>query len=608
MSWLKRNWVGAIGAALLAAVLVFGLPSLTSTPALNGNESWYSASIWSVLHGHGYEPHLLSGSGLYDGIPDYWASRLAVIPNLLGELVLPRTLGFGRIVVFLLGLVALWLFWLGMRRVVGTQLGILATAAFAATWGYFSVSHSFEWDMHVLLTMCGLLALLAQGPPSIRIAAIAGVILGLGLDYANSIPAAIPGVALLCAWEPARRWERLGALAAGVAAGVFAYVLLHFAPSFNFAEASDQFDLLFRPIGYGTVPAVDALKELSLGPLLDERDRYTGALYGVWQPILITLALGGFAAAITMLRTLVTESRWLPIVGFAGLAVIAAAPILGGTPHTELRDLMMPLIGAGTVLAVIVAVDTLRTERPYPTEAVPAILLIGLLLGWTLMVGFKTVAYALYGVPFAVGAFAAVLPLLSPPPLRTVVPVAGLVAATIASSLHVASEIRNAPPEAALDGEASEVAREVVPEGKTVMGELIYWWLYEDERFRTNISIWLQEWDHPDEPFSTTFHRLCPDYVLLDDVWLNRYNQAEGEGRLFPNVAPTDPAERDRLESLLRDEYVVVEEIEVDERTLTFWRRRASDCPQPGETASASRVADRSSSGLSAANTTSKTS
>ena len=608
MSWLKRNWAGALGAALLAGVLLLSVTSLRTVPALNGNESWYSASIWSFLNGHGYEPYLLSGSGLYDGTPDYWASRLAVLPNLTAEVVLPTTLTVGRGVIFAAGLVALAIFWAGMRRIVGAQIGLIATAALGATWGFFSVTHSFEWDGLIVLTMCAILALLAAGPPSLWTAAILGLILGIGLDYANSVPAAFPGVLLLCAWEPERRYERIGALVAGIAVGLTAYVLLHFAPGFDFGQARDQFDLLFSPIGYGTVPIIDAIRDLSLDALLDERDRYSEALFGQWQPILITLALGLFASLATILRSLGVTSRWLVVAAFAGLAAIALAPIVGSTPHTELRDLMLPMVLVGAVLAVVLAVDGIRAGRPYPTQSVPAILLVGLTLGWLLIVGFKTVAYALYGVPFAVAAFAAALPALSPPPLRKVVPAAALSVAVVASSLHIGSEIRNAPPEAALDGRASEVARDVVPPDRTVMGELIYWWLYRDDRFRTNLSIWLQAYQHPDEPFETTFHRLCPDYVLLDDIWLNRYNQTEGEGRLFPNVAPTDPLERERLMSLLQAEYQVAERIDVDGRTLTFWRRQAEGCPQPDEGTSADREPGRINTGVRAAKRTSNTS
>ena len=115
------------------------------------------------------------------------------------------------------------------------------------------------------------------------------------------------------------------------------------------------------------------------------------------------------------------------------------------------------------------------------------------------------------------------------------------------------------------------------------MGEWIYWWLYRDERFRANISIWLQAWQHPDDTFADSFHRMCPDYVLLDDVWLNRYNQTEGERDTYPNLAPTDPRERGRLKGLLRSEYAIVGRLAVDDRTLTLWGRRPADCPQPGE-------------------------
>ncbi|HEY6638968.1 MAG TPA: hypothetical protein VIZ61_14920 [Solirubrobacterales bacterium] len=86
----------ALEAVMLAGVLLLSIGSLTAGPAFSGNETWSTSSIWSLLHGHGYEPWPNVGSGAYDGIPDYWSTRLGLLPSLLGELVFPTTLALNR--------------------------------------------------------------------------------------------------------------------------------------------------------------------------------------------------------------------------------------------------------------------------------------------------------------------------------------------------------------------------------------------------------------------------------------------------------------------------------------------------------------------------------
>lgn len=570
-----------LGAVLLAGVLGLSIGSLTTIPALRGDDGWFSSIIRSGLDGHGWEPLPLTGAGPYDGVPDYWDARVGSLPSVVGELVFPMTLTANRGVILLTGVVALAVFWSSIRRLLGGDVALVATAALASTWGFLAMSHWVRWDAMAILAMCAILALLVPGPPSVRSAAIVGGILGIGPDFANSLPAVMPGVLLLCAWERERRWARVGALAGGSVAGLALFFLLHFAPSFDLGQARDQFDLVYRPIGYGEFPLVDAVRELSLEPLLDERDRYTEMMFLQWQTILIALTFGVFASLVMILRELRLPPRWLAIAGVAGLALIAAVPALGSTPHTELRDAIGPMIILAAGLTVVVAIDGLRNRRSYPTKSAPAILLVGLLVGWAVYVGFRTVAYGGYALPFAVAAVASALSSLSPPRLRIAIPAVGLAAATIASSAYLVSEIRAAPAEAALDEAASRRAREIVPPGRTVMGEWIYWWFYKDERFRANTSIWLQAWQHPEDSFAKSFHRICPDYVLLEDAWLSRYDRTETEGKTYPNTAPTDARERGRLKTLLRSEYSIVERLEVDDRTLAFWRRRAADCPQP---------------------------
>lgn len=577
--------MGALGAVLLGGVLILSAASLTTAPAFNGNEPWYLSAFGSQLDGDGYEPSLLAGSGAYDGVPDYWGSRVAALPSLLGELVFPTKPALSRLPIFLTGLVALVVFWLAMRRLLSAEIGLVATAALAATWGFYAMSHWVRWDAMAILAMCAILALLVPGPPSLRSAALVGAIMGIGPDFANAVPAAIPGVLVLCAWERERRWARVGALVGGTMAGLALFALLHFAPHPNLGQARDQFDLVFRPAGYGDIPLLEAMKDLSLEPILNERDRYSEMMLLQWQTILIALTIGVLASGVMITRTLGIKSRWLALGALAALVVIVAVPLLGSSPHTELRDAIGPMIILAAGLATVAAIDALRFDRPYPTQGVPAILLIGLLVGWALFVGNRTTGYSGYALPFAVAAAACALHSLSPRPWRTATTAAGLAAATLASSVFLASEIRAASPEPALDEEVSERAREIVPPGRSVVGEWIYWWLYRDERFRANSVIRLQAWQHPDETYAETFHRVCPDYVLLDDLWLGYYEALRLDPAIvsadnYPrNFYPVDAAERERLMALLRDEYEVAERLEAEDRTLTFWSRRASDCP-----------------------------
>jgi hypothetical protein len=569
---------------MLAGVLLLSIFTLTAAPAFSGNETWSTSLIWSLMHGHGYQPWPNHGSGAYDGITDYWSTRLGLLPSLLGELVFPTTLALNRAMILLTGFVALAVFCYAMRRLLGAELALIATAALAASWGFYAMSHLIRWDMMAILAMCGILALLVRGPPSTRSAAIVGVILGLGPDIANSIPAAMPGVLLLCVWEREQRWARIGALAGGVLTGLAAFVLLHFAPRFDFPQARDQFDLVYRPVGYGQFPLIEAIKNLSLEPLLNERDRYTAMMFLQWQSILIALTIAVFASGMTMVRALGVTSRWLGVAGLAGLFLLVAVTVLGGSPHTELRDAIGPMIVVAAGLASALGINALRHDRPYPTKLAPAILLIGLLVGWALYVGVRTPAYAPYALPFAVAAFACALTFLSPTRWDKTVPVVGLAVATIASSLYVVSDIRAVAPEAALDKQATERAQEIVPPGRTVIGEWVYWWMYKDARFQADTALWLLRWGHPDETFADTFHRLCPDYVLLDNIWLDRYEPQviQAEGEFAPNLWPTDPREKGQLLSLLRREYEVAQRFDADGRTLTFWRRRAAACPGPG--------------------------
>lgn len=575
--------MGVLGGTLLAAVLAVNVASLTDAPLVFGDESWAASIVWSASEGLGYEPSIAAGAGLYDGVDDYSSPRLGLLPNLLGELVFPTSLLLHRAVTLITALAALAVFWHAMRRVLGGGGALVATAALASSWAFFSMSHWVRWDPMGLLLLSVILNLLIAGPPRVRVAAIAGGLIGLSLDFSVPVAAVLPGVLLLCAWESAGRWPRIGALLCGVAAGGLIAAALHLAPSFDLPQARAQVDNYLGPPGYTAIPVVEAVEALSLAPILDEWERYNDLLAEEsYRATLVALPIGLLAAILAMLAVLGLPAGRLALAGLCGLALIGADLAVVGGAYAVLRDAIVALILVGLLVALWLSVSVLRRGRPYPTEAVPGILLVGMLVGWGLVVGYKFGLYPGFAVLIAVGAVACALRSLSPPHLREAVPAIGLAAATVASAAFVVSDIRAVESEAALDPGASREARAIVPEGDTVVGDWVYWWLFEDERFRVNSTIWLQAWQHPDESFADSFHRVCPDHVLLDDSWLGRYHPDATERERYPNFWPSGPGERARLMKLLRSEYEVVESLQVEDRTLTFWRRLAEGCPAVG--------------------------
>jgi hypothetical protein len=106
-----------------------------------------------------------------------------------------------------------------------------------------------------------------------------------------------------------------------------------------------------------------------------------------------------------------------------------------------------------------------------------------------------------------------------------------------------------------------------------VLAEPFFWWVDPTPGFRSNSVIWLSHaingWS-----FEESVHRICPNMIVVDKLWLNRY-EAKTD---FPSLAPTDPAEKAVLVSLLRREYALVETVEAAGDRITFWRRAGPNC------------------------------
>ena len=571
--------MGILPIAILAGSLGLGLITLTTYPVVYGDEAYISSTAWGFVGGDAFRPAIAVGAGVFDDGFDLWAPKLGTSPFVLAELVGPTSLAWFRLVAWLIGLAAIGVFAYAVRALTGWRVAIAASAAFAASCGFYAASHYVRWDS-LALVMTGLLLALLVRAPGPRRSLLIGALIGLSFDVSVSVAAATPAVVLLVGWEREGRGRRLALLAAGIAALGAVYYAHHVLPDPSLSER--QYDAIYAPT-YG-LPGIEALEQGDLSPLLDESNRYDF----MWQAVsasrgaLLTMAAGLLAA----------------------LALVASS------------------------------------TRSYPRAAVPGILLIGHLLGLALIMGNKTPIMAWYGLPYAIAAIAVAVAVLLqrrwrwfeelPPGRRralmvvlgvlVVAPFAHLVhrfglltgdtsalwpllliAATAAVALLAARVGRgwSATEPAvvillalALGASATTVAdayrtdqepaaterleravRPLVRPGETVMGEWVYWWAFRDDRFKFNTQIWLSEYVHG-ESFEETFDRLCPDVVMLDDLWLARYVNIES-GKIFPTQAPTDPTERADLRALLRRDYGLRGVVNVDQRKIEFWERRA---------------------------------
>jgi len=503
---------------------------------------------------------------------------VASLPHVAAEALFGTSLALHRGLVLAAALAALAAFGLAIRRLFGSGTALLACAALAFSFGFYSASHWVRWDGIAMLFSALILLALVAGPARLLLAAGVGALIGIAPDFALGVAGALPGALVLCAWERERRWERVGALLGGVAAGGLAFALLHFTGGWS--DAQQQYEIVFRPI-YGEVPLFEAIGDLSLAPLLDESDRYSNMAPEPFLGSFAVIAAGALAAVLSLLSALGVGRRPLAWVGVAALCLLGLALLATPFPHEPLRHLTGLLIATAFGLMLALGVRALLRPSPYPTEAVPAVMLASMLVGFGLLLGWKGPTYVVFCFPFAFGAIASALHILAPPRLGEMVPAVGLAVIALAGAVFLAEQIRAVPDrEPALDSELAAEANRIVPEGSTVVGEWIYWWLWRDERFRFNSSIWLQQWQHPSEGFAGAFHRVCPDYVLMDDLWLARYGQL-ATGRRFASQAPTRRGEKRELLRLLRREYRPVSTRSAADRTLVFWERRAPGCPEP---------------------------
>ncbi len=573
--------MGILPIAILAGSLALGLFTLTTFPIVYGDEAYISSTVSGFVGGDAFRPTIAVGAGVFDDGFDIWAPKLGTSPFVLAELLGPTSLGWFRLVAWLIGLAAIGVFAYGVRALAGWRVAVAAGAALAASFGFYTASHYVRWDSLAFVMTSLLFALLVRAPGPRR-SFLIGALIGLSFDVSVTISAATPAVALLVGWEREGRGRRLAMLAAGIAALGAVYYAQHVLVDPSLSDR--QYDAIYAPT-YG-LPLIEALRDGDLSLLLDESRRYDY----MWEAV--------------------SASRGVLLTLAAG--VIAAIALVAGS------------------------------NRSYPRAAVPGFLLIGHLLGLVLISGNKAPIMAWYALPYAIAAIAVALALL---PQRRwswfealprgsrrglMVVVAVLVAAPFAHLVHrfglltrntsavwpllliaaaaavallaarvgsgwsakepavvvllalalgasattVADAYRTDEEPAATE-ELERAVRPFVRPGETVMGEWVYWWAFRDDRFKFNTQIWLSKYVHG-ESFERTFDRLCPDVVMLDELWLVRYLYIEG-GKIFPTQAPTDPAERAQLRDLLHRDYGLRGEVEVDGRVIEFWERRR-DC------------------------------
>jgi hypothetical protein len=517
------TWTVAVG--LLTAALTLSIATLTTHPPLYGDEGLLGSAAWSTVSGHGFRGSIAVGGSVFDGTFDYWFPRLGTAPFLAAELLGPTDFAVYRGAAFVVAMGALLIFALTIARLYAWPVALAAAAALVVSWAFFGASHYARWDSLAFLVVVVLLAILVRGPPGPRTSIVLGLILGVALDVQLSVLAAVPGVALLLGWERQGRGRRLSLFAGGLSLGVALYLLMHTLPSP--ATSVEQYEVF-----YGDTykpPLLAVLQELSLSPIGDELDRY---------------------------ERMTTET--LKAMGaILGLAVLAG-------------------------LALLVAAVRGRLGPGYPQQAVAAVLLLSHVCGIALIQANKTPMYLGYAMPYALATLvAAILWLANRVGLTREARVAAVVAflamLTVGAGKAMLDEARSTPDELADDPRIAQKARTLAGPHGTVMGEWLYWWAFRDDRFRFNSLITMIENDE-NVSFEAAFRRLCPDVVMLDDVWLNRFDPAVVRVQEFRTLEPTDAADLGRFRGVLREDYRLVEELSIGTHAIELWQRTESGC------------------------------
>jgi hypothetical protein len=505
----------AIGGVSLVFALILDASTLTRLPEPFGDEAMLGSEVWSLFHGHGMRPVESLGIGVYDHTFDYWMPRLGLVPQMAAQLVAGTSFSAYRAGSLVTTFIAFGLLVAVFTRRYGFARASAAVAAIATTWIVFESSHYIRADDVTFLWASIVLALLISGPPGPQRTFVVGAMLGFAPDFSVPTTALVPAVGLLAVWTAPAKGRRLLLYLSGVVVGFAIYAASHFLPDPSTAERQWKVwgSVAYRP------PILEALSKHSLHPLFAERTRYS-----------------------QMATPFFSESRWLLAAAVAG--------------------------------AVAVLVVRLR-RGAYPYRTVGPLLLLSQLIGLALLYANHAPLYLIGAMPFAAAALLELLDLIPARGAAATVSVAVLALFTAAGGRAIHRAVAISPPGAATDPQMSKLARSLLPAHGVAMGDFVYWWLFQSDRYRFNGAIWFRRWAYG-RTFDQAFEASCPKLVLLDDFWLARYTSfGPGSlGKIFPNLAPTDPTEQFKLMRILLTEYAYPPKIAVaGGRAIEFWRR-----------------------------------
>ncbi len=575
--WIHGPVVVAL--TLLLVVVVFDAGTLLRAPPVYSDEPWIASEISSFVHGTGLRPPMFAGSGLYDHAQDIWNPYLGTALFMLVAVFAKASLLAYRLAAFLIGIAALGVFGAALRR-FGWAITAAGTAALAASWGFFTASHYVRWDSLAFLILAVVLALLWRGQPGRRTALGLGLVLGAGFDVQLSVLAVLPGVVVLVGWERRDRWMRLLLLGASLGALLLAYVGVHYLSEPG--EASRQYHLLLAPTY--DVPLLTAVTHGDLGPLLShEVTRYhemaisvTAELYGPYGSLL-TLGLG-LLAALAMLPALTTRYPRRVVPAVLLLSYIVGVALIQGNSTTMYGWYALPL--------AIAAVVALTADRVTLTSLAPAKamgLVLAAILCATGVVAIVVsvlpahveeygLRYVWYALPIILVAILSAIAWIRAP-AGGALGVGALLALAVAGLGYAISDVAKTP-QPVRDPRLVASFHRLVSPSDVVLAEPIFWWLDPNPGFRANSVIWLDREVHHWSP-AEAIHHICPNVIVLDDIWRSRYDAKTA----FPTLAPSDPREGPALAMQLAREYRVTGVADVPGDRVVFWHRRRSSCP-----------------------------
>jgi hypothetical protein len=593
-------------------VLVYGATILTRVPVPYSDEGWVGAFAWSVASGHGRREPLMVGSRIYDHV-DQWTSVIGTLPFDAAQLLAGPSLAAYRAASYALGVAALLLLIIALRR-YGTGNALAIATLLASSWAFVATTHWVRWDATAVALVAAVLALLSRNSIGVASAAAVGALLVVGLDVEPAAIALAPGALIILAWDPYGRRRRLSVFAATALFVGMGYAALRLLPSPTIARAQ------FRDV-YAAGPYHLPLGQLLGGDLssaTDELDRYRAMEFGqsALYSTVGTLVLfeAGIAAAVVLVVGSARHLAARVVPGVLLIGYILALGLIQGNRGATYVWYAAPLVVASLAAVLFSDPGSTRRER----VALGAVALLGAsLAGGALLshsgASFVAAVVVLAGIWIARNRFE---PLIA----TTVVAVAlCAVNVLVAASGHLAwHEAVAAAPFSLLAGatacrgrwsnlvqpavvlasaglltmvlvrDASRIpaspiqshalrsaAARMVGPNDTVMGEWQWWYLFGHGRYRANSTIWLQRYAYGSS-FAAAFAHVCPSVVLLDASWVNRY--AVARYTAFPSLAPTDEAELPELHAYLRQNYRVADNVVVDGDTFTFWRRRAAVC------------------------------